>query len=269
MKNGKLIGIRNQKGLKQATLARMIGTTQPQMSRYESGTVPPADIQEKLAKVLECSITDLGFTANEETFLSDPDRKENAEEAPAEKDQLDLHSGEDRHPFSFLSVNAFLKPRFRFVRINTIIIISLVSNLLLAFIVFYVPIKSKIYPDAPSSIPLQRINHTTNMMQPSLTEREAVIIRTKNQTNDFTWTGNRDVSIDNVISIDTGNKIISFLYIQNGKKEREPDNFDMHLHVCEKQIIQYDPPIQVIRLYIIAPSSMVRCVPRSSQSPTP
>lgn len=115
---------------------------------------------------------------------------------------------------------------------------------------------------------IQGTAESINVTSSSSLEHEAVIVRTEDQEYQFTWIGTRDVSINNVISIETGNKIASWRYMQSGKEQREPHNFDMHLHVCEGQTIQYNPPIQLIRLHIIHSSPMVRCVPRSSSSAT-
>ena len=93
MENNKLSSIRNQRGLKQGALARMTGTTQSQISRFENGTIPPPDIQEKIAEVLDCSIEELAFPVKEERLLNHRVHQEEEEAAPAGKDPSTLHQG--------------------------------------------------------------------------------------------------------------------------------------------------------------------------------
>lgn len=61
---------RVRKGIKQWRLASLLGISQAELSHYETGRRPcPADLQDKIAKVLECPI---------ETLFPDTEEKVNA-----------------------------------------------------------------------------------------------------------------------------------------------------------------------------------------------
>lgn len=48
----------------------------------------------------------------------------------------------------------------------------------------------------------------------------------------FSGAGVMDFSVEQVISIETGSHFASWYYIQSAKRNREPDNSDLRLHVC-------------------------------------
>ena len=57
---------RVRKGMRQWRLASLVGISQTELSHYETGRRPcPADLQDKIAKMLECSVETL-FPATEE-----------------------------------------------------------------------------------------------------------------------------------------------------------------------------------------------------------
>jgi len=57
---------RIRKGIKQWRLASLLGMSQAELSHYETGRRPcPKELQDKIAKVLECSVETL-FPASEE-----------------------------------------------------------------------------------------------------------------------------------------------------------------------------------------------------------
>jgi len=57
---------RVRKGIKQWRLASLVGISQAELSHYETGRRPcPADLQGKIAEVLECSVETLFPVAEE------------------------------------------------------------------------------------------------------------------------------------------------------------------------------------------------------------
>jgi hypothetical protein len=100
-------------------------------------------------------------------------------------------------------------------------------------------------------------------VQPSSTGHEEVIARTmEGKEHRLSWLGPQDSYIENVVAIETGNHIASWRYLQkNGQQHREPSDTDMHLHVRNGYIVSYNPPILLIRLYMVSPSTGAKCVP--------
>ncbi|MEQ8156670.1 MAG: helix-turn-helix transcriptional regulator [Clostridiaceae bacterium] len=58
----KLKGIRVMKGIKQSDLAKQLGITPQYLNKIEKGNAEPRrDLMIKIAKILDCSVTELFF----------------------------------------------------------------------------------------------------------------------------------------------------------------------------------------------------------------
>jgi hypothetical protein len=75
----------------------------------------------------------------------------------------------------------------------------------------------------------------------------------------FSGSESMPVHIEGVLSIETNDHLASWIYQKDGKLQREPDNFDMHLHYCTHVTITYSPPIELTKMFLTSVSASTKC----------
>ncbi len=88
---------------------------------------------------------------------------------------------------------------------------------------------------------------------------EYVVVHTTGGDRCFSGAESMPFSISGVIRIETNDNIASWIYEKGDKEQRDPENFDLRLHVCNHLAITYSPPVHLLRMFIASPLKKTRC----------